>query len=91
MLWQHRANQSGADAASVKGSGRDAQDWPAARKVRGVYADIGSNEISLNERTVKAFEDGRGLVTASAGKVYLIGVVMLMNWFIGAMIEDGVD
>jgi hypothetical protein len=40
---------------------------------------------------VKAFEDGRGLVTASAGKVYLIGVVMLHELVHWGDDQDGVD
>lgn len=73
------------------GSGPMLKIGPLPGKYGEFTPDIGSNEISLNERTVKAFEDGRGLVTASAGKVYLVGVVMLHELVHWGDDQDGVD
>ena len=53
--------------------------------------NIGSNEIKIDEDMVKEFEAGRGLRTARAGKVYLVGVTLLHELIHWGDDQDGVD
>jgi hypothetical protein len=55
------------------------------------HPDIGSNEIRIDEDMVKEFEAGRGLRTARAGKVYLVGVTLLHELIHWGDDQDGVD
>ena len=61
-------------------------------KVFGLFKpNIGSNEIKIDEAMVKEFEAGRGLRTARAGKVYLVGVTLLHELIHWGDDQDGVD
>ena len=53
--------------------------------------NVHSNEIRINQSTVRDFEAGRGRCTARAGGVYLVGVALLHELVHWADDQDGVD
>jgi hypothetical protein len=62
------------------------------KKVLGLFKPaVGSNEIKIDEDMVKEFEAGRGLRTAKAGKVYLVGVTVLHELIHWGDDQDGID
>lgn len=52
---------------------------------------INSQEIRIDERMVKEFEQGKGKRSAKAGKVYVVGITILHELIHWGDDQDGID